>query len=423
MSDHPASRIPYLERLRWFHQARYGLFIHYGPYSVAGRGEWLMFNERMPPAEYAKYAEALDPAPDAADRWVRFAKESGMKYAVLTARHHDGFSLFDSPANSFNLMQTRGRDLVAEFIAACRAHGITPGIYYSLLDWRFPGYFDPVGHPDSAEKLLRQVHEEVRHLMTAYGEIAVLWYDGGWIDHGRAGIDDTAGFWRSGELNQMVYDLQPGILINNRSGIPLDLDTPEQHMTASERGRAWESCMTVGDSAGWGWLRHNPNRKTTATLVQNLIECAAGEGNFLINIGPRPDGSIDPDDARPLAEVAQWLREQGEGIHGSEFCELYDQRNPGAPVGFWTRKGATAYLHVLRWPGCEVTIPLVPSRACSATLLADGREVSINTASNGRRVLGNLPVEPPHPCANTIRIEFDEPPRRDGEADHAAWLR
>ena len=419
-SNAPTTSIPYADRTRWFHEARFGLFVHYGLYAGPGRGEWLMFNERMPAAEYAALADDFHPCADCVKQWVDLAVRAGMKYAVLTTRHHDGFCLFDSPVNDFNLARKRGRDLVAEFTEACRGAGLKVGLYYSLLDWRFPGYFEPDKHPDSAAALVEQVHGEVRHLVSAYGPVDLLWYDGGWIDHGRKGSGDAPAFWRSAELNQMVYDAQPHILINNRSGIPLDLDTPEQKVKASEAGRAWEACMTIGDSAGWGWLRDNPNRKTVATLLQNLVNAAADEGNFLINVGPRGDGSLDGADTERLLEMGRWLEMCGEGIYGSQRCDLYDQVHPGAPLGRWTRKGRVGYLHIFRWPGTRAIVPLVASRARNARLLTTGGEVAIDTASNGRLVLGGLPDTPPHPCVNTIRVEFEDAPARQIEPDHAA---
>ena len=418
----PTTPISYEERTRWFHQARFGLFIHYGLYAAPGRGEWLMFNERIPPDEYVPLADDFAPGPDAVKRWIDLAVKAGMKYAVLTARHHDGFSLFDSPANAFNLHRTAGRDLVAEFTKACRDAGLRVGLYYSLLDWRFPGYFEPERHPDSAAALVEQVHAEVHHLMTAYGQIDLLWYDGGWIDHGRKPDADATAFWRSRELNQMVYDAQPHILINNRSGIKLDLDTPEQKVEASAAGRAWETCMTIGDSAGWGYLRHNPNRKSVATLLQHLVSAAADEGNFLINIGPQSDGSIDPEDAQRLLDMGDWLQSCGESIYGSQRCPLYSQTMPGAPLGRWTRRGNTAYLHLFRWPGKLAVVPLVQTHARTATLLNTGSPLTIATATNARLILSDLPPDPPHPSVNTLRIEFDAPPESLPEPDHAAWL-
>ncbi|MEM6504213.1 MAG: alpha-L-fucosidase [Planctomycetota bacterium] len=429
----PQSVVSYAERTAWFHESRFGLFIHYGLFSSPGRGEWLMFNERVHPDKYARLVADFRPEPEAAKGWVELAVRSGMKYAVLTTRHHDGFSLFGSEANGFNSVTHHGRDLVGEFVDACRAGGLRVGLYYSLLDWRFPGYFEPGLHPESAEALRQQVHAELRQLMTDYGRIDLLWYDGGWIDHGRKSDGDPAAYtrqvtnyWDSFTLNQMVYDLQPTILINNRSGIDLDLDTPEQEVKASEAGRAWEACMTIGDSTGWGWLRDNPNRKTTATLLQNLVQAAAGEGNFLINIGPDSRGRIDEADRSRLEAMGQWLTDNGEAIYGSQRCDLYDQRMPGAPLGRWTRQGKTAYLHLFRWPGPKFVVPLIDQAPRSARLLGQPITVFLEHDGNdpiGRLHVNGLPEEPPTPHVNVLVFEFEQAPLNHQEPDHSAWLR
>ncbi len=205
------SAIPsYEERLKWFHEARFGIFVHWGLYSMLGRGEWVMFQERIPAREYAKLARRFKPAKFDADALAAVAVDAGAKYMVLTTRHHDGFCLFDSKVSDFTSVKSAaGRDFVAEYIHACRKAGLKVGLYYSLLDWRFPGYFEPKKYPDSAAAMVQQLHDQVRELMTNYGKIDVLWYDGDWINHGCAGIDDKAAFWRSRELNDMARQLQP----------------------------------------------------------------------------------------------------------------------------------------------------------------------------------------------------------------------
>lgn len=286
------SQSDYDIRMQWFHQARFGMFIHWGLYAIPARGEWVMYQERIPCEEYAPLAQQFNPERFDADSWVALAQEAGMKYMVLTTRHHDGFCLFDSQVSDFTAPRTAAkRDFVREYVDACRRAGMRIGFYYSLLDWRFPGYFEgPAKNPESFNAMVEQYHAQVRELMTNYGKIDVLWYDGGWIP----GIDrgDIAKYWRSAELNAWVRSVQPDILINNRSGIEEDLDTPEQHVTASQPGRGWESCMTIGDSCGWGYIRNNPNRKSVTQLIQHLVEAARGEGNYLLNMGPKADGTI-----------------------------------------------------------------------------------------------------------------------------------
>lgn len=405
------------QRLAWFHKARFGMFIHFGLYAIPGRGEWVMYRERIPGDEYAKLADKFNPKKFDADEWVATAKAAGMKYMVLTTRHHDGFCLYDSKVSDFKATNTPfGRDLVAEYVTACRKAGLKVGFYYSLLDWRFPGYFERDKYPDSAKAMVRQVHQQVEELMTRYGRIDVLWYDGHWVPNMPEG--KRAAFWRAKKLNNMVRKHQPHILINNRSGTNEDLDTPEQHVTASEPGRGWESCMTIGDSGGWGYTRHNPNMKTVPQLIQNLCKAAAGEGNYLLNVGPKPDGSIRNEETARLREMGEWLDAYGEAIYGSQRCEL-----PVGQIGLWTRKGNDGYLCIFRWPGKEAVVPLIGTKVKSATLLGpDAKRLKVRQEHNGRLVLGGLPARPPLKPANVIKVRFASRPKAMQERDESAWL-
>ncbi|MBN2310895.1 MAG: alpha-L-fucosidase [Candidatus Hydrogenedentes bacterium] len=406
-----------VERLKWFHEARFGLFIHWGLYAIPGRGEWVMFQERIPKAEYAKLAGKFNPGKFDATAWAKVAAGAGMKYAVLTTRHHDGFCLFDSKVSDFTSVKTRAkRDFVAEYVKAFRKAGIKIGFYYSLLDWRYPGYWMPEKHPDSAKEMAGQYEAQVRELMTNYGKIDVLWYDGGWVPNLPEG-KTLAQFWNSKKVNAMARELQPHLIINNRSGIDEDLDTPEQHVTASKPGRGWESCMTIGDSCGWGYIRNNPNMKTTTQLLQNLVIAAAGEGNYLLNVGPRPDGTIRGREKDRLRAMGKWLKVNGEAIYGSQRCPLH-----GGMIGLWTAKGNTGYLNVFRWPGEEAVVPLVKTKVKSAKLLATGKKVKVKQEHNGRLVLSGLPKSPPDPDIAVIKVQFEGKPASMAETDAAAWL-
>ncbi|MBI4556752.1 MAG: alpha-L-fucosidase [Candidatus Hydrogenedentes bacterium] len=408
--------LSYEERMKWFHEARFGLFIHWGLYSVLGRGEWVMFNERIPKAHYARLADQFNPRRFDADAWAALAVEAGMKYAVLTTRHHDGFCLFDSEVSDFTAPKGAARrDFVAEYVQAFRRAGLKVGFYYSLLDWRFPGYWAPDKEKASAEAMVEQAHAQVRELMTNYGKIDVLWYDGGWLP--REVRKDVAKFWRAQELNRAVREYQPHILINNRSGLEEDLDTPEQHVTASRAGRGWESCMTIGDSCGWGFIRNNPNLKTLTQLLQNLVIAAAGEGNYLLNVGPQPDGTVRKEEQTRLRDMGRWLQANGEAIYGSQRCALH-----GGMVGLWTRKRNLGYLHIFRWPGYDAAIPLVKTRVRRAWVLATGEEVRFRQEHNGRLILEALPAYPPDSDVSVLKVEFEGEPEALKEKDRAAWL-
>ncbi len=409
----------YEERMKWFHQARFGMFIHWGLYSLTGRGEWTMFLERCSTREYAKLADKFKPSKFDANEWARIAVEAGMKYVVLTTRHHDGYCLWDSKTTDFtSVKQAARRDFVAEYVKACRKAGLKIGFYYSLLDWRFPGYWDPEKYPDSAKALVQQVHDQVRELLTQYGKIDILWYDGGWLRNTfPPQIDLMIPFWRSKQLNAMARKLQPHILINNRSGLQEDLDTPEQHVTASASGRGWESCMTIGDHVGWGFVKHNPNFKTMPQLLQNLVTAASGEGNFLLNVGPKPDGTLRKEEVDRLAQIGDWMRTNGESIYSSQRCAL-----EAVMLGLWTRKGKDAYLHVFRWPGKEAVIPVVKTKAREAVILQTGQKLQIRTEYNGRLVLTGLHEKAPHPYVTTIKIRFADIPEKLAEPDQSTWL-
>lgn len=384
------------EKTDWFNNARFGMFIHWGVYSIPARGEWVMYVERIPAEEYAPFAQKFNPKKYDADEWVGLAKEAGMKYMVLTSRHHDGFSLFDSQVSDFTAPKTAAkRDLITEYVKACRKAGMKIGFYYSLLDWRWPAYFaGPKNDPEGFAKLVEYVHAQVRELCTNYGKIDVLWYDGGWPHDAEA--------WQSAKLNAMVRQLQPHILINNRSQLPEDFDTPEQHIAASSAGRMWESCMTLNDN--WGYSAGDHNWKSTTQLIHNLVSCASGAGNFLLNVGPKSDGTIPGPSIERLKKISAWMKVNGESIYGSERCPF-----GGGMVGLTTAKGNTVYLHVFRWTGEELCIPGVKNKVKSAYLLADGSKAKVSQ-KNGRLFLTGLPKKAPDPHDSVIVLKLEGKP-------------
>ncbi len=395
----------YEERMKWFHEARFGMFIHWGLYAILGRGEWVMHNERIPAEEYARLAKRFKPSKFDADAWMSLAKEAGAKYVVLTTRHHDGFCLFDSYVSDFTSVRTAAkRDFVAEYVEAARGAGLKVGLYYSWLDWRFRGYFDVKAHPESARSMVNQAQAQIRELMTNYGEIDLLWYDGHWVP----GLeeDQLADFWGAKEVNAMARELHPNIIINNRCGLKEDLDTPEQHVTASEPGRGWESCMTMGDSCGWGYTHNNPNFKSVPQLIQNLVTAASGEGNYLLNIGPRPDGRIRREETQRLAAIGRWLAVNGESIYGSQRCPF-----GAGMVGLTTAKDNTAYIHVFRWPKQgEIVVPGIKNTVERAEVLGTGDRAVIELRSNDRTFLRDLPQSPPDPYDTVIKLVLDGKP-------------
>jgi len=386
-------------RLRWFNEARFGMFVHWGLYAIWARGEWVMHQERIPPDEYALLAQRFSPDDFNADAWVALAKRAGMKYMVLTTRHHDGFCLFDSKVSDYTSVKTAAkRDLVAEYVTACRRAGMKIGFYYSLLDWRWPAYFTgPRKDPQGWAKLVTQVHEQVRELCSQYGKIDIMWYDG------EGAYDADA--WQSRKLNAMVRRLQPHIIINNRSGLSEDFDTPEQHVTASQPERAWESCMTIGEYSGWGYIRHNRNLRSVTQLIQHLVFAASGGGNYLLNVAPKPDGTIQREFVTRLERIGDWLKVNGESIYGTQRCPF-----GAASIGVTTCRGNTAYVHVFRWPGETACVAGVRNRVKAARVLATERKAHVEQHGD-RLFIRGLPANPPDPHDTVISLELVGRPR------------
>jgi len=388
-------------RLKWFHEARFGMFIHWGLYSVLGRHEWVMNRERIPVREYEKLADQFRPKPWPAREWARLAKAAGQRYMVMTTKHHEGFCLFNSALTDYCApRRAAGRDLVAEFVAAARAEGLRIGFYYSLMDWHHPDgarcYYDA----RARRRFVDYIHGQVRELMTNYGKIDIMWYDVPWPL-------DAEG-WESAKMNAMVRRLQPDIIINDRSKLPEDFSTPEQKVQAAPEGRAWEACMTMNGS--WGYNAGDHQWKPLWQCIGHLIAAASQGGNFLFNIGPRADGSVPAESVRILKGMGAWLRRNGEAIYGSDrVVGLQKMPNLQAP---WTRRGNTCYLHVFAWPGREAVIGGVRTRVKSAVLLATGRPLRV-VQTRDRLILRGLPEKAPDSPCSTIAIEFAGKPRQE----------
>jgi len=386
-------------RMKWWHEARFGMFIHWGLYSGMGRHELVMENEGVPVADYELLAKKFKPVPNAARAWAKLAKQAGQKYMVMTSKHHEGFCNFDASkyTNYCAPKQGPGRDLAKEYVEAARAEGMRVGFYYSLMDWHHPDGALCADNEDSRKRFVEYTHGLIRELMTNYGKIDVLWYDVAWPL-------DAAG-WESERMNKMVFELQPDIIINNRNKLPGDFSTPEQQITAEKNGRAWESCMTLNDS--WGYQRADDDWKNSRRVVQNLITCARDTGNYLLNIGPKPDGTIPPDSVTILTEVGQWLQRNGESIYESDPCQPRTSN-----YASFTRKGNTLYMHVYFWPGDYVAIAGLKVQIKSARMLASGQKVNFQQ-DRFRVRFTDLPAKAPDYPVTTIAIECDAEPTQD----------
>ena len=425
------------DRLHWFREARLGMFVHWGLYSATGRGEQIFYRDIMPEAEYRKLADQFHPPEDWAERLVQEIRNAGMKYAVLGTRHHDGYCLFDTAADDFNSVKTGpGRDLVAEFVTACRAEGLGIGLYYSLLNWRWRGYWSPDRHPEDLPKMAEEVHAQINELMSSYGSIDILWFDGGLVPgeggHGMWGIgknaipQNTAEFYRSHELIKSVRQKQPDILINNRAGIEQDFGTPEQRVRPESRGRAWETCMTVNFAPGWSHLHQSMADKTPGEVLFHMMDAVRMGGNFLFNVGPMADGSLDARHRAVLEAIGAWLKRNSEAVFGTSPGAIYDFSNgrvqgPMFHYGMWTCREHTGYLTLFYYPGETLVVSKIGPGIRSAELLTSGASLRIEPAANDRVLLRGLPETSPDPLAAVVKVEFESPPYGTAELD-SRWL-
>jgi alpha-L-fucosidase len=381
-------------RTDWFVHDRFGLFVHWGIYALPARHEWVKSRERIADADYQRYFEHFDPDLYDPVAWARAAKGAGMRYAVLTSKHHDGFCLFDSELTDYKATNTpAGRDLLGPFVEACRAEGLKVGFYYSLIDWHHPEFPLDGLHPQRDDLAFREasegrdirayaryLHGQVRELMTRYGKIDILWLDfsysgrdWGW-SKGKGKAD-----WESERLIGAIRELQPEILINNRSEVEQDFHTPEQvqpraWLEVDGRPVVWEACQTLNGS--WGYDRDNLDWKSPQLLVQMLVDGVSKGGNLLLNVGPTARGEFDPRARETLAAIGEWMRPHGRSIYG---CTQAPAGLRPPPDGRYTYNPSSGrlYLHLFAWPFKHVHLDGLAGHISYAQLLHDGSEVRI----------------------------------------------
>ena len=399
-------------RIQWWQQAKFGMFIHWGLYSVIGRHEWAMEIEGIPIPQYELLAKHFNPKPNAARDWAKLAREAGQKYMVMTTKHHEGFCNFDTKLTDYCApKQAAGRDLVREFVDAARGEGLRVGFYYSLMDWHHPDGARCASDEAARQRFVAYTHGLIRELMSNYGKIDILWYDVDW--------PLTPEQWESEKMNQMVFELQPDIIVNNRNGLPGDFATPEQQIQAAAEGRAWEACMTLNDS--WGYHKADDNWKRPKTIVNNLITCAHGGGNYLLNIGPKPDGSIPQESVDILQEVGKWTGQNGEAIYGTERNN-FDWH----VYANFTQRGNIVYAHIYNWPGdtpaeawlsfyqppTVISLGGFRTKVKSARMLVSGKPLKFAQDDLSLRITG-LPSAAPDSPATVIVLECDGEPVMD----------
>ena len=388
------------ERMSWWREARFGMFIHYGLYSLVGRNEWVMSLENYPIAEYEKLASQFNPKPGAPRQWAEMAVKAGMKYMVMTTRHHEGFSLWDSKANPYNSVNYGPkRDIVREFVDACREFGLKIGFYSSLMDWHHPDSWRCAFDKEARGRFNQYLTALNRELLTNYGKIDILWYD-------VARPMESWEGWDSLERNQMVRELQPHIIINNRSRLDEDFGTPEEHLTAIDRD--WEACMTF-NGISWGYvdsLQAAPYSYNAQRIIKMLNTVTAGGGNLLLNIGPTPDGSVPAEAVEPLTTVGRWLAENGQAVYGKK---QKFHSGPASGVGGISLDGSCVYLWNWIWPTTgEMALGGFASPVRSVRLLKDGSPIAFEQRGQ-RIILKNLPATPPDSNAGitVLQLEFD----------------
>jgi alpha-L-fucosidase len=392
----------YERRIKWWRDAKFGMFIHWGLYSVLGRDAWAMGDEDIPVREYEGLAQQFQPKPNAARDWARLARVAGMRYMVMTTKHHEGFCLFESNLTGYCAPRLGpGRDLVREYVDAARAEGLRVGFYYSLMDWHHLDWFGAKDDQAARKRFVDYTHGQIRELLTNYGKVDILWYD--------MPVPLDAEGWQSEKMNKMALELQPDIIVNNRNGQPGDFSTPEETIRPAKGD--WESCMTMNDS--WGYTEADDNWKSPQRIVRDLVECARDGGNYLLNIGPKADGTVPEPSVRLLSTVGKWLQKNGRAIYGAEKCLF-----PHGNVEAYTRKGNTLYTHVHFWPGSTLTVGGVTTKVRSARFLSTGQEVSFK--QRGRQLIfSGLPPTPPDDPVTVIAAECDSEPVQDALSSRA----
>jgi alpha-L-fucosidase len=414
-------------RMRWWREARFGLFIHWGLYAIpagqwdgkraSGTGEWIQTNAPIQVTDYEPLREQFNPILFDADAWVLAAKRAGMRYVVITTKHHDGFCLFDSALTDWDVASSPfRRDIMREIADACRRHGLRIGWYHSIMDWHHPDYLPrrkwdtrPAGGADF-DRFCRYLEGQVAEIMTRYGPIDVMWFDGEW--------EGTWTHERGVRLAALCRGLNPGVIINNRvdkgrndmAGLDRqgdwagDFGTPEQEVPPEGLpGIDWESCMTMNDT--WGYRSDDSNWKSSAQLIRTLCETASKGGNFLLNVGPTADGLIPQASLERLADVGRWMAVNGEAIHGTTggpFGHL--------PWGRATRRGNDLYLFVFDWPSDgRLVVPGLLNDARSVAVLGDRSRRAWPTQREGQDLAITVPARPVHPAATVLKVSLVGP--------------
>jgi len=387
-----------LEARRWFQDAKFGMFIHWGVYSVLGDGEWVMNNKKIPVAEYEKLPPRFNPVSFSAAEWVALVKAAGMKYITITSKHHDGFAMFDSKVSGYDVVDRTPyhKDVIKMLADECHKQGIKLFFYYSELDWHNPEYYPrgrtgrDAGRPEAGDwqKYLDYMNGQLRELLTNYGEIGGIWFDGWW--------DRPDADWQLGRTYGLIHGLQPAALVgNNHHRLPFagedfqmfEKDLPGKKTAEfnkdSEVGTLpLETCETMNRS--WGYNQSDKSFKNTRQLVQYLVNAAGANANFLLNVGPRPDGTIQAEFVSGLKAMGSWLAKNGEAIYGTRGGPITPR-----PWGVTTQKANKIYVHIMDWQDPAILLPRLPKKIASGHFLKDGSKAQYS--ENDLGVLVRIP--------------------------------
>ncbi len=401
----------------WFTHDRFGMFIHWGLYAMPARHEWVKTNEKISEEKYDKYFKYFNPDLYDPREWARYAKEAGMKYVVLTTRHHEGFCLFDTQYTDYSVMHTPyGKDLVREFVDAFRAEGLRIGFYYSLLDWHHPDYTADRYHPRrdeedldafnerrSMKKYAEYLRNQVTELLTNYGRIDIMWFDFSFPDEYRGMKGKSKDDWESEKLIETVRKLQPDIIIDNRTDIEQDLWTPEQVQPTewvrdNDGNRVvWEACQTF--SGSWGYHRDEQTWKSPEILIRMLINTVSCGGNLLLNVGPTSRGYFDTRAVKTLGEIGKWMKYNARSIYG---CTQSEYEAPGDVR--YTQNGRRLYAHIFAYPFRDLVLKGFADRIDYAQFLHDGSEILYDIDEKKNAVPLHLPVVKPDVTVPVIEI-------------------
>jgi len=385
------------DKMQWFRDARFGMFIHWGIYAIPAQGEWAMYRNNWDYDYYEQFAKRFNPVDFDPEYWAELAWNAGMRYVVFTTKHHDGFCMFDSKYTDFKITNTPyGRDITVELVKAFRTRGLKIGFYHSLVDWRHPHFIPDPEHPDWKRgehdfsnrdiKIHREyLYNSVRQLLTEYGKIDLLFFD-------YTSKYKTSAEWDAEKLLELVYSLQPEIIVNDRltyekgEQILWDYCTPEvavPNRPVEINGKVydWETCMTM--NANWGYCATDKAFKSSQTILETLVKCASLNGNLLLNVGPDALGQIPAENVKIMRRLATWMQRGAESIHGT------GQASFKTPYGLtYTQNGKNIYLHLFTPPMGDIILPKLNGKIKNITVLGDGSDVPIIT-NWGTELLGN----------------------------------